>query len=301
MYFRDARSPWQPRHTRRASDLTNKKDKVDTHAIPVRTSKPLPLHGIDPSMQFLIERLDGVSSVQELAWMNGIPVDRLRLEMARLLGLGVVEIEGARADLSSRITTQSDVIDLTKLKEAEAAFVSSRNGAALDGRTSTREVSKDEQEEHARLLEDEVELENLDEEEPLSLPVIDQFSDLPVPLGWPREFATFHLHEKWEHLAEQIDPALLRIVTFYLLHLGEVSHYKLLQVPADASEETVRDAADGLRAFFDVGKWWEHNEADIIPAIQRIRRAIGQAESILVDENSRAQYNMALDFLNADQ
>lgn len=273
---------------------------VDGQAIPIRTSKPLPLKGIDPSIQFLLDRLDGVSSVQELAWMNGVPVNRLREEMARLRDLGIVSLDEGGVTPNARITTQSDVIDFDKLKESEASLQSAREQRRSE-RASTREVTQSEQREQAELLEESIAEEALESIDPLAAPVIDIAGDLPVPRDWPNDFEDYRLPEKWSHLASTIDPVLLRLVAFYLLHLGEVSHYQLLQVEQSADNDQVQRAAEALRAFFDVQRWRDYGEPDIVPAIQRIRRAIGQAESILSDPSVREGYDMALEFMESQR
>jgi hypothetical protein len=274
--------------------VTNSDSKVGDNVIPSRTGKPIPKEKRATSLQFIVERIDGVSTVQELAWMNGVPVAKMRRELTELVELGVVEVAGSQPDMNSRITTRSDIIDLNKLEEVESSFESAVPPASDEERPQTREVTRGEQEEQAEILE-----ENSQSEAKMA-----QFNrpkhKLPVPENWPGNFSTFELNADWNRYRKNVDPDLLRLLVFYLTHLGEVTYYQLLQVPRDASMDRIKSMTANLETVFKPEAWANSGEATLQKAASRVHKAIRQAAKVLTDEESREGYDMALQHLDAE-
>jgi hypothetical protein len=275
--------------------VTNSDSKVGENVIPSRTGKPIPKEKRATSLQFLVERIDGVSTVQELAWMNGIPVAKLRRELGELVELGVVEVAGSQPDMNSRITTRSDIIDLNKLEEVESSFESAVQSGASEERPQTREVTRGEQEEQAEILE-----ENSQSEARAAEFEKKPEPRLPVPENWPSDFSAFELSGDWNRYRKDVDPDLLRLLVFYLTHLGEVTYYQLLQVPRDASMERIEAMTGNLVTVFRPQAWSKSGEATLEKAASRVHKAIRQAANVLTDQESREGYDMALQHLDAE-
>ena len=209
---------------------------------------------------FLLSRIDGQSSVHNLAQLTGQSDAAVAEKLVRMADIGLVSIPMARSGAQAR------------------------SAAATSNPTSSRPTSRPGQ--------DNASGGTLMKSERKSARA-ELTADL-VPDGWPVPFSRFTVDDTFVSGSEPVEAEAKRVVMYYQQHLRRVTYYQLFGLEQGADRRSIKKAYFQLSKAFHPDRWFRKDVGDFGTYVEEVFKWLNRAYNTLSSPQKRKQYDKIL-------